>query len=136
MTGLGKVYWLLGIEIIQDTSNRCITIPQKQYIMKILQQFSMEDYHPVSTPQEPGHQLRKSNPEDKNVDKFYYQQIIRSLMYAMIATRPDIAYAVSFISQFSSDPSETHLKSAKHVLRYSKGTINFSITYKNPSWIF
>jgi type IV secretory pathway component VirB8 len=52
-------------------------------------------------------------------------------MYAMIATRLDIAYAVSFLSQFSSDPSETHLKSAKYVLRYVKDTVNFSITYKN-----
>ena len=47
---------------------------------------------------------------------------IGSLMYAAIATRPDIAYAVNSLSQFNVKPSWTHWNAVKHVLRYLHGT--------------
>ena len=37
-----------------------------------------------------------------------YQSIIGSLLYLMIGTRPDISYAVTHLSQFSTNPSEDH----------------------------
>ena len=51
-------------------------------------------------------------------------------MYLMIGTRPDIAIAVSIISQFASNPTILHHQAAKHILRYLKSTINMKLKFK------
>lgn len=55
-------------------------------------------------------------------------------MYTVIATRPDLAYTVTHLSQFNSCPTEIHLNAAKRVLRYLKGTRDWALTfpYNNP----
>lgn len=63
---------------------------------------------------------------------FPYQSLIGCLMYIAINTRPDIAHATRFLSQFNSWYSEEHVKSAKRVLRYLKGTINECLFFKKP----
>jgi hypothetical protein len=50
-----------------------------------------------------------------------YRETIRSLMYAALGTRPDIAFTVSFLSQFMQNPGRTHWEAMKRVLRYLKG---------------
>ena len=50
-------------------------------------------------------------------------------MYAMLCTRPDIAYAVSQLSQFNSNPSDAHQRALIRLLQYLKSTKDFSITY-------
>ena len=50
-------------------------------------------------------------------------------MYAMLGTRPDIAFAVQQLSQFNADPSITHLTAAKRVIRYLQGSKSLGITY-------
>jgi hypothetical protein len=50
-------------------------------------------------------------------------------MYAMLATRPDLAQCIQQISQFSQKPTTMHEKAAKHALRYLNGTIDQGITY-------
>ena len=46
-----------------------------------------------------------------------------------MATRPDIAFSVSCLSQFNSCFHEQHWNAAKRVLRYLKFTQNFGISY-------
>ncbi|KAJ3474890.1 hypothetical protein NLI96_g12195 [Meripilus lineatus] len=58
-----------------------------------------------------------------------YSQLIGSLMYAAICTRPDIAYSTSTLAQFMSDPSPTHWEATKRVLRYLKGTKNLVLMF-------
>ncbi|KMQ86503.1 retrovirus-related pol polyprotein from transposon tnt 1-94 [Lasius niger] len=65
-------------------------------------------------------------------------------MYLSVCTRPDISFAVSYLSQFNDCYGETHWKAAKHVLRYLKGTestgLNFPkrhgplTTYVDADW--
>ena len=43
-------------------------------------------------------------------------------MYAMVCTRPDIAYAVGVVSRFMTNPGEAHWNAVKWILRYLKGT--------------
>lgn len=38
-----------------------------------------------------------------------YQTIIRSLLYLMLGTHPDIAYAITKLAQFPTDPLQEHL---------------------------
>jgi hypothetical protein len=62
-----------------------------------------------------------------------YQSAIGSLMYAMLGTRPDIAYAVGAVSQYCSNPGRGHWTAVKRILRYLKGTMNFSLEYKGTN---
>lgn len=50
-------------------------------------------------------------------------------MYLAVGTRPDIAFAVSNLSQFLTNPSLEHWKAAKRVLRYLQGTVELGIVY-------
>lgn len=62
--------------------------------------------------------------------QFPYQRLIGSLMYLAVSTRPDIAYAVNFLSQFNTNYDIEHWKAAKRILRYLKGTIDYGLRYK------
>ncbi|GKG41638.1 hypothetical protein Tco_0473389, partial [Tanacetum coccineum] len=48
----------------------------------------------------------------------------------LTTTRPDLMFAVSLISRYMKRPTESHLASARRVLRYVKGIINFGIFYR------
>ncbi|MCO5553957.1 hypothetical protein L7F22_007483 [Adiantum nelumboides] len=63
------------------------------------------------------------------MDKIPYASAVGSLMYAMIATRPDIAFAVGVVSQYMSNPCKKHWKAVKGILRYLKATKNMCICY-------
>ena len=47
------------------------------------------------------------------MEKVPYRQVIRSLMCAAIATQPDIAFAVSLLSQFLENPGKVHWNAVK-----------------------
>ena len=49
-------------------------------------------------------------------------------MYAATSTRPDIAFAVSILSQFMKNPGQTHWEAVKDVMRYLKGTADLKLT--------
>ena len=67
---------------------------------KILQNTSMQDSKPVSTPIEADNRLEKANSRYEATPEFRtkYQSIVGSFMYAMLGTRPDIAFAVSTVN--------------------------------------
>ncbi len=60
-----------------------------------------------------------------------YQQMVGSLLYITLGTRPDIAYAVIKLSRFTSNPNEIHFTAVKRVFKYLKTTIKYGITYSN-----
>ena len=62
------------------------------------------------------------------MEKVTYRQAIGSLMWAAVATRLDIAFAVSLLSQFLENPGEVHWNAVKRVLRYLKGTKDHKLT--------
>jgi hypothetical protein len=57
----------------------------------------------------------------------YFQSAVGSLMYLMVATRPDLPYAVHAVSQFMSSPGEEHLAAVKRILRYVQGTMTHKL---------
>ena len=65
--------------------------------------------------------------------KTYYQQIIRTLIYATIGTSPNIAFTAMRLSQFNNNPTKEHIKYTKYVLRYLKGTKGLKIKYDGSS---
>ena len=58
-----------------------------------------------------------------------YLAVVGALMYLATSTRPDIAYTVGCLARFNSNPGVAHWHAVKHILRYLKGTADYSITY-------
>ena len=73
----------------------------------------MDRSRPASTPLDRNHKIQKGTIEEQIDDPSYYQCIIGSLMYAVTGSRPDLAYAVTFLSQFNSCPNKSHFQAAK-----------------------
>ena len=63
------------------------------------------------------------------MEEITYASIVGSIMYAMVCSRPDLAYAASMISRFMSNPRMEHWNAVKWVLRYLKGSTNVGILY-------
>jgi hypothetical protein len=131
MTDLGPCSYYLGMSIRRDRQNRILYLSQEAYIHKVLHQFQMDDCTPVSTPIEtspvPENEPEYICPADQRIE---YQRVVGSLMYIMLGTRGDIAYAVSMASRYLSNPGPQHVKLARRILRYLKGTKTLQLTYK------
>jgi Reverse transcriptase (RNA-dependent DNA polymerase) len=95
MKDLGELEYFLGIQVIRDRAGHGIHINQSRYISMILNRFSMLESNPVSAPMAIGTVLHKSIPGDRLIDAKVYQSIVGSQMYAMLGTRPDIAFTIS-----------------------------------------
>jgi hypothetical protein len=70
-----------------------------------------------------------------------YTPAIGSLMYAMVATRPDIAHAVGVVSRFMHNPDRPHWNTVKHIFIYLVGTQDYGYQIQTertlgPSWLY
>ena len=54
-------------------------------------------------------------------------------MYAYITCRPDIGYAITTLSKFSSAPSAFYYKQLRHVAKYVRSTIDWGIEFVRPT---
>lgn len=79
------------------------------------------------TPVDVSLHLTKNN--DESVYQLEYSRVIGSLMYLMSCTRPDIAYAVSRLSRYTSNPNVTHWKGIMRVLGYIRYTLDYGLHY-------
>ena len=93
-----------------------------------MKKFQMEECKSVSTPMNQKEKFSKEDGADK-IDEGYYRSLIQCLMY-LTTTRPDILFAVSLLSRFMHCASEMHLKAAKRILRYVKGTIDYGVKFE------
>ena len=123
----GKVTGFLGMHITQSTTS--VTIDQQQYLKKVLEHFKMTNAKMATTPLPSGYQSIENKEPVKPVLCQQFQSVIRSLLYLMLGTRPDIAYAVIKMSQFSANPSQTHLDKVMYIMCYLVGTQDYKIVY-------
>ena len=128
MKDMGKIHYCLGVNI--KTMDGVLQMSQEQYILKILHKYKLQDSKPVSTPMDLNVKLVKHDGYSKPVDPVAYQSMVGSLIYAAIATRPDIAQAVGTLAKFNSSPNEAHLTAVKRVFRYLKGTVKLHLQYE------
>lgn len=94
----------------------------------------MEDCKSVATPIDLNVKLDNSDcpsteSETETMKEIPYRELIGSLMFAAIVSRPDIAFAVNQVSRFLHNPGVKHWIAAKRILRYLQGTKEQSIIY-------
>jgi len=132
MSDLGELHYCLGVEFARDCANKTITMSQRKYIEGVLKRFNMEDCKPIGTPLESNLKLMKLTDEEfaqveGQMQGVPYKAAVGSLMYAMVGTRVDLAYAVSVVSQHMSKAGPIHWTTIKRIMRYLKGTLDFKL---------
>ena len=129
MKDLGDLTYFLGVNVIQGIDK--ITINQAAYVNLLLKKFGFEDCKPVATPADSNSFLEKATDSCELFDIRLYQSAVGALLYLSTRTRPDIAYAVSNVSKFCSNPTTKHWTAVKRIFRYLKGTVGLGISYLN-----
>ncbi|KAJ9535406.1 hypothetical protein OSB04_un001478 [Centaurea solstitialis] len=127
MKDLGEAAYILGIKIYRNRSRRLIGLSQSTYIDKILKRFRMEESKKGFIPMQHGIVLSKAqcpfSSEDQDKMKLIpYASAIGSIMYAMLCTRPDVAYSISVTSRYQQNPGEAHWVAVKNILKYMRRT--------------
>jgi len=117
MSDLGPCHFYLGMEVIRDRPRRTLRLSQEAYLRKVLEDNQMATCAPVATPMEATTRLLPADSGYHADPSFRraYQSAVGSLMYAMLGTRPDLAFAISIILRFASNPTKTHMKAIKRI---------------------
>ena len=126
---LGDMKFCLGIDVDRNRKDKTITMSQLGYINKIAERFGLLKCKPIFTPADMNSKLEQGEVEEDEDNDFPYRELVGSLMYAMVCTRPDIANAVGTISKHCEKPSRVHWIAAKRVLRYLVTTKNMKIKF-------
>lgn len=130
MRDLGEVSYFLGIKVTRV--NGGIFLCQENYIKKLLEKFGLPNIGVQNTPME-------TNPPRETrgetvIGSKPYRELIGSLMYACMATRPDICAAVNHFSQYQTNAGPEHWKGLKRILRYLNSTAKWGLWYKANSY--
>ena len=115
MKDLGPARHILGMKISRNHAKRQLFLSQTDYSGRVLERFNMQSAKSASTPL-PIHlwlsqrDCTTSGSEREDMKSIPYAPVVGSLMYAMVATRPDISHAVGVISRFMHNPGVGFLR--------------------------
>ena len=113
MKDIGPEKQILGMHIVWDRIKKLLWLSQEKHVTKVLQIFGMESAKPVGSTLPTNCKLRKdqsprSRSEKAEMSKAPYALVVRSLMYAMVCTRPDIGYVVGVVKRYMSNLGREH----------------------------
>ena len=134
MKDLGNARKILGMDIVRDRSKKKLWLFQTDYIQKTLKKFRVENMKKVATPMAmhfklSSDQKAKTDEEKGEMELIPYSNIVGSLMYMMICTRPDIAHAISTTSRYMAGFGRQHWSALKWTLRYLGGADKLAILF-------
>jgi transposase InsO family protein len=118
--------FILGVRVTRERARRRLHLSQDAYAKAVLQRFGMEESKAMNTPAE----ATQSKCDAASVPEasYPYREAVGCLMYLATCTRPDIAYAVSYISRSTTSPTRQDVIGLKRILRYIQGTLKTGIS--------
>jgi len=121
---LGELKYCLGIEVVRNRKLKTIQINQASMIQRVAERFQVQECKNIYIPADANSRLTKPSDEDKNqaINK-PYRELVGSLMYIMVCTRPDISNAVGEVSRFCDNYGIIHWHAAIKILKYLKTTM-------------
>jgi hypothetical protein len=126
---------ILGIKVKPNYKNQTAHLSQPALTEQIIHKACLTNATARPAPIQPGIKMSitdasdMSPEEQERMRKVPYRSIIGMLLYLAMGTRPDIAFAVSYFSRFSAQPSLLHWRGLKQVVRYLIGTKSYGIRY-------
>jgi hypothetical protein len=114
----GPLSHFLGMEIVRDRANRLVTVSQSLYARAIVQEFLQEGATASDIPGTPSVKLRLVQKGTESL----LHDVVGKLRYLADRTRPDLLTAVNALGSGAAQPGPEHVRAAKRVLRYLKGT--------------
>ena len=123
---LGILKYFLGMEFA--SSKEGIFVNKRKYVLDLLGETRLLGCKVSETPIEPNVKLYAAKAEEVK-DREQYQRLVGRLIY-LSHTRPDIAFAVSMVSQFMHSPGPKHFEAVYKILRYLKGTPGRGLLFK------
>jgi len=128
MRDMGEVKDFICMNVMRNRAAKTLTLSSPGHTAKLPEVFEMDKATPNKTPMSSGVKLTKTGegllPEGNR-----FAKLVGSLLYLSTTTRPDIAFAVGVLSRFMSCPEEDHMRAAKGVLRYLRGTTRLGVVY-------
>ena len=126
---LGEAAYFLGWEIKRDRVKKTIKVTQQRMTADLVNKYGMKNVRPKTTPMSTALKMTKKGEElDTNV--YHFSELVGSLLYLSVCTRPDIAQATGALARYMSKPTTEHWTAAKGVLKYLAGTEDTGITYR------
>src|SRR6266436_5501002 len=130
---LGDVTEFLHMRITKEDGQ--VHLDQCTYLETVLQRCRMQNTKSAATPLPAGY-MPEAAAQDATIDlelRSRYQTVIGSLLYLMLGTRPDIAFAVTKLAQYATRPTQEHLNKALYICRYLVGTKEYHLMYDSTS---
>lgn len=109
-----------------------MTLDQSTYANELLQTTGMLNAKGASTPLDPGMRYFPASKENMlNAEgALKYRQAVGGLLYLAGGTRPDLAFATTYMSQFNNCPSKEHWSGVQHILRYLSQTKELKLSFQ------
>ena len=123
---LGILSYYLGMEIRRNADG-IFCIKQSTYIQSILNRFGVQDAKTSRVPLDQGYLKIRQNSQEPMPNSERYQQLIGSLLYLAVNSRPDIAASVTILSQYNKAPTKADWNEAKRIARHLKGTAEYEL---------
>jgi len=131
MKDMGELHYCLGVSIVQDRESESIWLHQKQYILWLLDRYGLQDAKMLQLLIQAWNWGRLSQIRCRSSYlSIKGQHTKERLLYAAMATRPDIAHAVGAASKFSANPTKTYKTAVKRTFQYLKLTMDYALRYK------
>lgn len=121
VSNLGDLSIYVGVSITRDRPNKLLHLSQGDYAERTLKMFGMSSCNSLSTPLLPSGLFSGGQPLDAD-GKTHYQKLIGCLLYLVHGSRPDLAYTIIRLSQYSSNPHPPHWDALKRTLHYLRET--------------
>lgn len=126
---LGEAHQWLGMEILA-TDQGGFSINQTAAIERLLTKENHLTARVRKTPLTYKEDLSASVGELlDDVAHSHYRELVGSINYLAICTRPDLAHAAYQLSRHLVSPTKVHLNAAKGVLRYLRGTPELGLSF-------
>lgn len=117
----------LGHEIFIEGDD--LIISQLLYTRVLLGRLGYSDCRPLKglNPEDFAYDTLVSGPKASVEDHKWYRSVCGGISYLALGTRPDVAAAVSILSEGQAGPTENHISAAKKLLRYLRGVSQFEL---------
>ena len=134
MKYMGASSYVIGIKIFRDINNGILGFSQETYINRVLERFRTKDYLPSVAPIVKGDRFNlnkcpRNDFENEKMKNISYASVVGSIMYVQVCSKPNIAFSVSMLGRYQSNPGMDHWRAAKKVLRYLQGTKEYMLMY-------